>query len=331
MKLTLLIVVIATCTSSFAQQLPQYSQYNRNQFMANPGAAGIYDFFDVTLGGRYQWAGATNAPMTAYAYGSTVLSRNKVRYNPSLRTSSGPIPNPKVSTGRLKHAIGGQIIADQYGAFRDVSFAGTYAIHLPVTKTHNLSFGTKVGLSNSMFLQDRAVVLSQMPGYTGPPSSDPEYDAYISQQSSLNFLDIGAGFFFYSDDMYVGISADQLTRDMVQFGKGTANFDPQMHFNFMAGYRFNLNQDWTIMPSVLLKYMTPAPMSIEGSLQFEYQRWLWFGASYRHTDAIVAMLGCNLNAKFKLGYSYDFSLTPFNNYTSGGHEIILGLMIGRTN
>lgn len=329
MKKLLLLILIGVSGGAFAQQLPQYSQYNRNQIMVNPGAAGMYDFLDITLGGRMQWLGIENAPNTAYAYGSTVLSRNKVRYNPSLRTSYGPIPSPKVNTGKIKHALAGQIVADQYGAFRDLSFAGIYAIHLPVSKNYNLSFGTKLGISNSTFLKERAVVLSQMQGYTGPVATDITYDNYVANQSSLNFMDIGAGLFFYGDGVYAGVSADQLTTDLVRFGQGTANFDPRIHLNFTGGYRFNLTDTWTMMPSVLVKFMTPAPMTIEGSLQFEYKEWLWFAASYRHTDAIVGMLGCNLSKKFKVGYSYDFSISEFNNYSSGGHELVLGLMIGR--
>lgn len=329
MRKLLLVAAIGLTSVAFGQQLPQYSQYNRNQFMVNPGAAGMYDFTDITIGGRYQWAGFDNAPMTAYAYGSTVLSRTKVRYNPSLRTSNGPIKAPEVNTGKLKHAIGAQIIADEYGAFRKISFAGTYAIHLPVTKKHNLSFGTKVGLSNSMFLQERATVLTSMPGYTGPPTNDPEYDNYIANQSSLNFLDIGAGFYFYSRDMYVGISADQLTTDMVRFGSGTANFDPNMHFNVTGGYRFAVSSNLTLMPSALVKIMPKAPLAIEGSVQLEYKEWLWFGASYRHTDAVVLMLGASISKKFKFGYSFDMSLSKFNKYTAGGHELVLGIMLGR--
>jgi type IX secretion system PorP/SprF family membrane protein len=327
-KILLLPILIVTQWSA-AQQLPQFSQYNRNQFMVNPAAAGMYDFLDVTIGGRSQWLGATNAPLTAYAYASTVLSRNKTRYNPSLRTSYGPIASPKVNTGKLKHAVGGQVIADQYGAFRDISFAGTYAIHLPVSRDFNMSFGAKLGLSNSSFLQDRAQVLSQMSGYSGPVVTDATYENYLTNQSSLNFMEIGAGLFFYSNKMYAGIAADQLSRNAISFGSGTANFDPQFHFNFTAGYRFDLTDEWTFMPSLLMKLMPPAPTSIEGSLQFEYKRWLWFAASYRHQDAIVGMLGCNLSERFKIGYSYDFSITEFNNYSSGGHEVILGLMLGR--
>jgi len=329
MRKLLLVAAIGLTSVAFGQQLPQYSQYNRNQFMMNPGAAGMYDFTDITIGGRYQWAGFENAPMTAYAYGSTVLSRNKSRYNPSLRISSGPVKAPAVNTGKLKHAIGAQVIADQYGAFRKLSFAGTYAIHLPVTRKHNLSFGTKVGLSNSMFIEERATVLTSMSGYTGPAMNDPEYDAFVANQSSLNFLDIGAGFYFYSQDMYVGISADQLTTDLVKFGSGTANFDPNMHFNIAAGYKFSVSQTLTLMPSGLVKVMPKAPLAIEGGLQLEYDERLWLSASYRHTDAVILGLGGIFSEKFKFGYSFDLSLSKLNNYTFGGHELNLGIMLGR--
>ena len=297
--------------------------------MINPAAAGIYDFKDFTIGGRYQWAGFDNAPITAYAYGAAVLKKTNQKYNPSIRTSYGTLKNPEVNTGKLKHAIGGQFVADQYGAFRRMSFSGTYAIHLPVSETHNLSFGTKLGLSNNAFLQDRATVLSSMPGYSGTFEDDQVYNDFIANQSNMNFMDIGVGLYFYSKDLFVGVSADNLTRDMVAFGSGTANFDPRIHTNFTAGYKFPLNDNLTLMPSALVKMVTKAPLSIEGTLQLEYKEWLWFGASYRHGDAAVVMLGASLSEKFKFGYSFDFSLTPFNKYTSGGHEIVLGLMLGR--
>jgi hypothetical protein len=67
MKKIIGLVVCLAAMNSYAQQVPQYSQYLRNQFMVNPGAAGVYDFTDVTVSGRMQWLGFANAPMTSYA------------------------------------------------------------------------------------------------------------------------------------------------------------------------------------------------------------------------------------------------------------------------
>ena len=330
MKKLLTVCLITAVSMSYAQQNPQYSQYLRNQFMINPAAAGVYDFVDITMSGRWQWLGFDDSPRTAYLSGTFVLGqRNKVRYNPAFRTSSGPVKSPEVNTGKLKHALGGQLVTDQYGAFRKTNFSGTYALHLPVSSNFNMSFGAKVGLSNNTFLQEKAVVLNPNDPYSAYAGGDAEYDQFISNQSSKMILDLGAGLYLYSKKMFFGIAADNLSRDFVEFGSGTANFDTQMHFNATAGVKLNVNENLTITPAVLAKYMNPAPPSIEGSVVLEYKEWLWGGLSYRHTDAVVAMVGLNVSNKFKFGYSYDYSISRFNQVSSGGHEIVLGLMLGR--
>ncbi|MFT6981367.1 MAG: type IX secretion system PorP/SprF family membrane protein [Crocinitomicaceae bacterium] len=329
LKKSITLLVIGLGTVSYAQQMPQYSQYLRNQYMVNPGAAGMYDFLDITIGGRMQWLGFETSPRTTYLYASTVLNKPKVRYNPHVRTSQGVIRNPEVQTGRLKHAIGGQLLADEYGAYRKLSITGTYALHIPLSKNYNMSFGVNAGLSNNAFMQERAIVLTEMGGYSGPAMTDLDYQQYVLNQGNLNYLDIGAGLFVYSKNLFFGISAADLTKSSVSFGTGSMNFDPRIHFNGTLGYKFSVSDDVTLMPALLAKYMAPAPLSIEGSLQIEYKEWLWFGLSYRSSNTAVAMAGLNISEKFKFGYSFDFSLNPIRNYSVGGHEIVLGLMIGR--
>ena len=335
MRKIVLTLLLGLSTVAFGQQMPQFSQYLRNQYMVNPGAAGVYDFVDVTLGGRMQWVGFDNAPLSSYLYVSSPLSKKpRVKYNPALRTSIGPVRNPEIKTGKLKHALGGMIIADQYGAFRQLKGAITYALHIPVSQNFNLSFGANVGLSNRAFLSDRAQTLNVLePGLN---YTDATYDNY-AQSSNLNTIDIGAGLYFYSQNLFLGVSADQLTRDFISFG-GTdvVNVDPKTHIKFTAGYKFPVSDNLTLMPAVLVKFMQPAPVSLDGSLQLEYKEWLWFGLSYRqgiggfnNSDAIIAMAGLNISDRFKFGYSYDYSISRFNQHSSGGHELVLGLMLGR--
>lgn len=328
MKRILVIISLVLAGGANSQQMPQYSQYLRNQYMVNPGAAGVYDFVDVTIGGRWQWVGFGDEPRTAYLSVTSPLTRNpRPKYNPALRISNGPVRNPEIKTGKFKHAVGGQLMADQYGAFRKLQLSGTYAIHMPVSKKMNLSFGTRIGLSNNTFLRDKAQVLNmvdQTQTYT-----DDTYNTFAADQTSKYILDIGAGLYLYSKNLFVGIAADQLTKDMVEFGSGSANFNNQMHFVGTAGYKIPLNENLSLTPAVLAKMMSPAPLSIEGSLQLEYKEWLWAGVSYRHKDAVIGMLGLNISERFKFGYSYDFSLSRFKDFSGGGHEIVLGLMLGR--
>jgi type IX secretion system PorP/SprF family membrane protein len=250
---------------------------------------------------------------------SPVGRKKNVRSNPGIRTgSSYPIKNPEVGTGKFKHAIGGQVLADQYGAFRKMQFSGTYAIHIPISKTVNMSFGTKVGLSNNTFIQNRALVLD--------PDIDKTYVTYTSNNSRNNILDLGAGLYLYSNRFFIGVAADQLTKNLVKLGSGSANFDSKMYFNAIGGLKLKLNNNVTISPSFLVKYMSPAPLTIECSVQLEYLKRFWAGISYRNTDAIIGMFGMNVNSKMKFGYSFDYAVSRFNKYSYGSHELVLGIM-----
>jgi hypothetical protein len=75
MKRIIALIAMALTSGVYSQQMPQYSQYLRNQFMVNPGAAGVYDFVDVTIGGRWQWIGFGDEPRTAYLSVTSPITR----------------------------------------------------------------------------------------------------------------------------------------------------------------------------------------------------------------------------------------------------------------
>ncbi|MDX1652245.1 MAG: PorP/SprF family type IX secretion system membrane protein [Brumimicrobium sp.] len=322
------LVLMLASTTVIGQQLPQFSQFHRNQGMSNPGAIGAYDFMDITLGSRYQWLGFNNdmqgnvAPRSAYLNFATTIQREPVRHNPSLRTSVGPIRNPELGTGKLKHGIGGQFIADEYGAFRQLAFSGTYAIHVPVTEKVNISLGARIGASNHTFLSEKAQVLSHIEG----TATDQTYENFTNNGYSRMFMDISTGLYVYSNRFFIGITGNQLTQHFVSFGSGNTNFNPVMHFDLMGGVTFNLNEDITLLPALSLKYMNPANPVGQLNIQTEYKEWLWLGLGFRYKDAAIVMAGANINERFKIGYSFDYSTSRMNNFTAGGHEVVLGLM-----
>lgn len=317
------IFVLSTFAFVNAQQIPQYSQYMKNQYLINPAVAGLYDYVDINAGGRLQWLGFSDAPSTMYFYASSDLKGRRSKYNPSLRVNYGAAHNPvAVYKAELKHALGGSLIVDRYGAFQYVKGSITYAIHMPVSDKMSFSFGANVGLSNRSFIKSRAQTLNN---YTGV-GVDATYDAYANQRN-LNTLDIGAGLYLYSSNLFVGIAADQLTKDFVKLGSNGVNIDPRMHFNFVAGYKFKVSSKMTLTPSILAKYVKPSPFSIEGSLMLEWNNRVWYGLSYRYQDAVIAFVGMNITNKLKFGYSFDFSTSQFNKHSFGGHELNIGLML----
>jgi type IX secretion system PorP/SprF family membrane protein len=322
LKVTILMLISVVSINVNAQQIPQFSQYMKNPYLINPGAAGQQNYIDVTAGGRMQWLGFSDAPKTMYVYVTAPIGAKVSKYNPSVKINYGAVRNPRaIYNAQQKHALGGSLIIDQYGAFQYIKATATYAFHLPVTDKMYLSFGANIGFSNRSFLKSRAQTLNTMTGV----GTDVTYDTYANQ-GDLNMLDIGVGLYLYSNNLYVGITGDQLTKDFVRFGNGS-NIDPRMHFNLVAGYKFELSKTITLTPSVLAKYINPSPLSIEGSLMFEWQERVWYGASYRYQDAVIAFVGMNITNRLRFGYSFDFSTSRFNNHSFGGHELNIGLML----
>jgi hypothetical protein len=66
---------------------------------------------------------------------------------------------------------------------------------------------------------------------------------------------------------------------------------------------------------------TTVDFSLNG--QFIYNKKFWGGLTYRHTDAIVPMVGIHLLNGLSVGYSYDIALSDIASYTSGSHEIVV--------
>jgi type IX secretion system PorP/SprF family membrane protein len=318
-------ILLGICSPMvYAQQLPQFSQYARNQYMINPAASGSYDFTDITVGGRYQWLGFDNSPKTGYLYVSSLVKFKKKSFNPSIRTSQGLVKSPEVGTGKLKHALGGQLIADEYGAFRKLSGAVSYAIHVPMSQSINLSFGTRAGVSSDRFMQEKARVLNQ-----NTYGTDNEYNQFVGNQGNLSFLNLSAGLYLYSKKFFFGVSADQLTKDFVKFGSGTANINPKTYLQTTGGVHLKLNEKLTLSPSFIAKMISPKNTSVDGSVILEYNQRIWGGFSYRGSKTGVIMAGFTISDRFKFGYSFDAEFSKIRKYGSNSHELVLGIMLGR--
>lgn len=325
-----IIVFLAITASALGQQLPQFTQFQQHQYLLNPAATGAEDMVNFSLGGRLQWVGFPDAPKTSFLYLSTPAEKFRSavmkRTYGKVRRNNKSVKHPRMRVSSIVHAFGGQVIIDEFGAYRSLKFAGSYAVHLPINRDYKFSFGTNVGLSSHTFLPQKAQVLSSMVGGAN--------DAIYTMQStagSQNIMNIDAGMYFYGNGFYAGFSAMSLTNDLVRFGNLNSNFDPAMHFYATTGYRFSPNNRLDITPGLLIKFVPKAPVSIEGNVIFDFQKTFWLGASYRHLDAVALLTGVTIAEKFRIGYSFDLSISRMIKYNSGGHELVLSLLLGKSN
>ena len=290
-KLILLFAGVLGITAAFGQQLPMYSQYAFNAYAHNPAVGGSQDYYDARSNNRYQWSGITDAPRT---YTLTV---------------QGPLKNRKMG-------VGGFLYTDHVGPTRRTGFQGSYAYHLQLNQSMKLSFGVSFGLLH--FAVDGSKINLRDEG-----------DAVISNgfQSTL-VPDAKAGLYFYEPGrFYFGIAAPQIIQNKLYFFDNQDQTLSQLedHYYAMGGYTFDLNDDFQIEPSFLLKYVEPINMQADVTARIIYKDQIWLGGTFRTEDAISAMLGITYRQNLLLGYSYDFTTSNLGNYSSGTHELMLGI------
>lgn len=290
---TIALVLLATAGS--AQQLPQYSQYQFNDYVFNPAVAGSRNYFEARSGHRSQWVGITDAPRT---------------YTLSIAT---PIANQRMG-------IGGYLYTDHVGPTRRTGFQASYAYHFKLTDGLRLSLALSFGLQE--FKVDGSKITLRDPA-----------DAVITDQVQRSLKPDGKfGLYFYHDKYYFGAAAPQLFQnELIFFDEQESDMSKlEDHYYAVAGYRISLGENWIVEPQAMVKYAKPVPLKLDLTAMLHYKQLVWVGASYRTNDAIVAMVGGTLNDTFTFGYSYDITTSDLRTYSDGTHEIMLGLRFGRS-
>jgi len=289
-----------------AQQLAQYSQYMNNNYILNPAVAGTEDFIDLKFSYRTQWTGLEGAPKTYYASVNSSLG--------SLRSQSKRTLHDWQSGF---HAVGAIVYSDVTGPTSRSGIYGSYTYNLALSRNLRLALGASVGM------QQFAVDGSQLQFY-GPNT--------IAGSQSSRVPDATVGLWLYSPSFYVGGSSAQILGNQldIAYSPGsqfTYTNRLARHYFATAGVRLPLSDDIAVVPSVLVKFVSPAPTSIDLNAKVKFRDVLWVGASWRATDAFVGMVGVNFGDIGSLSYSYDASTSALASYQSGSHEVLLGLKL----
>ena len=320
------IILMCFCCAGKAQQKPHYTQYILNQYIVNPALTGIENYVDVKASHRLQWVGLQDAPVTTYftihgPIGKSDLKTTATSFTPPGENPRGNSYWDEYVASKPHHGWGVQVVNDRTGPLNNFSAFATYAYHVGLSARTNLSAGIGLGLANTSLDTDK------LDFYGG--SVDPA--VFGSGLVNNARFDMNAGIYLYSSDYFVGISAQQIVPSKLDYSN---NIVKQIegravpHFFATAGYRFLLNDDFNLTPSVMVKYVNPVPTQIELNAKLQYRDLLWAGGSYRHQDGVAAMVGINVSNTFNLGYSYDYTTSRLNNYTKGTHEIVIGFLIG---
>jgi type IX secretion system PorP/SprF family membrane protein len=218
------------------------------------------------------------------------------------------------------------LISDNWGPINTLAISATYAFHISVGGERKISAGFSIGnyyrtinSSNGSF-----------------DVSNPN-DVLLNSDGKLsvnhNLINIGAT--YYNRSNYIGVSALQPIMETFNFTNkngdttNTHNSFGQMPsvFTLQAGTSTNLNEDLTLYPTCLIKYINKYQWTAEATLRASFKESAWAGISYRLKESIGIHAGARLSPSLLVNYSYDFqgNLGPFTRSLSS-NEITIAYM-----
>lgn len=294
----LLLLGLAMAPAAFAQQAPQYSQYIFNELVINPAYAGSKQILNINATYRSQWTGFEGAPTT------------------QTFSIDGPAYNKNLGWGL-------HLMNDEIGVQRQTGAYLNAASRISLDRFSTLALGLAVGASQYTLDGTRLRPGSEMPDMAVPQTR-------VSQL----LPDLKVGVFFNTERYYAGLSAASL----IPFKDSETDIStPRRHYFLSSGYLFDLGRHMHLKPSILIKEDFRSPTGVDLNVFLLLQRVVWVGASYRTAapmftkqemkqldkrNALAVMAQVYATPRFRVGYSYDITLTELRNY--GSHEVSLG-------
>ena len=277
----------------FSQQDAQYTQYMYNTVNINPAYAGSRELLSVFLLHRNQWVGLDGAPVT-----------NNFSINTPL--------------GDSNFGLGISIVNDKIGPTTENTISADLAYFITVSGNYKLSLGIK-GTANLFNLDVNKLNIRNQ--------NDPQF-----QNLKSNFTpNIGAGLYLLSEKKYFGISVPNVFETKHYNDNTLAITKEKMHFYFIGGHVFDLNENIKFKPAFLSKIVEGAPLQLDLTTNFLINNKLTLGAAYRWNAALSGLVGFQISNAWFIGYGYDRETTKLSNYNSGSHEIFLRYEIFTTN
>jgi type IX secretion system PorP/SprF family membrane protein len=331
-KICLTVSLLVVVIGMQAQQRPHYTQYILNQYILNPAISGIENYTDVKVSLRDQWVGLNGSPSTTYFTIHAPIGKKD--YRTSSTSYEIPGQNPRgqyywenYTAAEPHHGMGFSVINDHTGSYSRFSASASYAYHLGLSPTTNLSGGFSAGIT-------KVSIDKSKNDFGGGDPSDPATGSAISGNLTKLKPDISVGFWLYSRDYFVGLSAQQVMPQELAFVDDAGIVTKGRlvpHVFLTAGYRFLMNEDVNAIPSMMVKYINNSSKNnfqIEANVKLQYRDLFWVGGSYRHDDGYAAMIGLNMGNTFNVGYSYDFTMSQLKTVSRGTHEFVVGFLLG---
>jgi type IX secretion system PorP/SprF family membrane protein len=299
-RLLLSILLVASAGSTFAQDL-EFTQFYSNPIYLNPALAGTNGCPRFALNYRNQW------PSLSSSYVSYAAAYDQFFDN--ISGGFGVILVNDVQAKVLNTTTGSLV----------------YSYHLRLGRKWTALFGAKATWVQKYLDWDKLTFGDQI----DPRRGFIYQTGDVQRGGSKGFFDASAGTVVYNKNFNIGFAANHLNTPnesvIVGDSKLPMRFTAHASANIPLGGRSKYKNQTTIMPSILYSYQQGFQQLNIGS----YVKYGNFtaGAYFRNRDAFILTVGLATD-RFRLGYSYDVTVSKLNNGVSGGsHEVSMAILV----
>ncbi len=256
----------------------------------NPAYAGSYEGMSFTSLYTSQWVGFEGAPKTLFVNGHG--------------TFFGP------NTG-----LGVELMHDEIGVTTDTKLLGNYAYHINLDDSWRLSLGIKSGVSWYNVDYNRLTI-----------ENTEEFKSLRDNVARVN-INFGSGFYLHNEKFYLGISIPNVlkTSYVDSYNMTLANSRPNYYLS--SGYKFDLQNDVFLQPSLLMRAVEGAPMNTLFASTLYWKDKFYGSLNIDLKSTIGGFAGFRFTEKFMIGYSYDASINKFSSGNDGIHSFFLNIRL----
>lgn len=290
MKKIIILLIVFIPAMVFGQQFPFMEGYNINPFILSPAYAGIHNAKRVFVDYRSDWTGIDGGPRTY-----------ELSYNDKIG----------------KVGFGGRFIYDKTDIFKQTIILGTYSYEVNIAREHYINFALSLGFfRNSIdlakyfndpnYVQDRALLYGQ-------------------QESKIKFATDISALYRYRQ-IEAGILFSNVMFGTVKYANADMTYKPLKNFLIHATYLFDINPDWSLATTTILRGGENVPMIFEIMPTISWNKRIWANVLFRTWGIFGAGAGVEVVDGVLLNYSYNMSTNVALN-TFGSHQVTLGVRI----
>ena len=195
------------------------------------------------------------------------------------------------------------------GLINNNNIYGLYSYKIQIAELHTLRMGIAAGVTRSNLDMDQINVTTY---------DDPTLKADYFNKTRVN-SSFGIQYLY-----------DAFTLDLAMPEFLDKDYNIIRNVFAMASYNFSLNNpEFNVKPSVLYQTHNNELNQVDVNCQVEWREMVWSQVGYCTNENLLFSLGITFDM-FRLGYGYEMTLADLSNVSSGSHELMLVLDIGKS-